>query len=143
MGGVFARCRSISTQTSEGQRRGAGSIRFIWRIRVGKRAAEERVFKMKALLVIDMQVGLFEGTPRHDAEGVVRRVNEIARNMRATGGAVIFIQHEDEGGFQRGTRGWEILPTLEREEADLRVDKKACDAFYETDLAEVLEGRGI
>jgi len=30
---------------------------------------------MTALLVIDMQVGLFlEDTPRHDAAGVVRRI---------------------------------------------------------------------
>ena len=68
---------------------------------------------MKALLVIDMQVGLFEGNPpRYDADGVIRRVNEIARITRATGGAVIFIQHEDKGSLERGTRGWEILPPL-------------------------------
>jgi nicotinamidase-related amidase len=62
---------------------------------------------MKALLVIDMQVGLFEGDPpRYDAERVIQRVNEIAKNMRETGGVVIFIQHEDKGILKRGTRGW-------------------------------------
>jgi len=67
-----------------------------------------------AMLVIDMQVGLFEGNPpRHDADGVVRRINEVAKNVRATGGIVIFIQHEDDGGSRRGTKGWEILPSLE------------------------------
>ena len=41
---------------------------------------------MIALLVIDMQVGLFEGDPpRHDADGVIRRINEIAKVVRATG----------------------------------------------------------
>jgi nicotinamidase-related amidase len=105
---------------------------------------EEKVFKMKALLVIDMQVGLFEGNPPwYDADGVVRRVNEIARTTRAIGGAVIFIQHEDEGSLKRGTRGWEILPSLERKESDLLVQKQACDSFYETNLADVLEKHGV
>ncbi len=37
---------------------------------------EDKVFRMKALLVIDMQVGLFEGDPpRYDADGVIQRVN--------------------------------------------------------------------
>ena len=99
---------------------------------------------MKALLVIDMQVGLFEGDPpRYDADGVIQRVNEIAKNLRATGGTVIFIQHEDEGNLKRGTRGWEILPSLERKDSDLLVHKQACDSFYESDLEDILEKHGV
>jgi nicotinamidase-related amidase len=99
---------------------------------------------MKALLVIDMQVGLFEGNPpRYDADGVIQRVNEIAKNMRATGGTVIFIQHEDKGSLKRGLRGWEILPSIERKDSDLLVHKQACDSFYETGLADVLEKHGV
>jgi nicotinamidase-related amidase len=99
---------------------------------------------MKALLVIDMQVGLFEGDPpRYDADSVIQRVNKIAKNMRATGGAVIFIQHEDNGSLKRGTSGWEILPSLERKDTDLLVHKQACDSFYETGLAGVLERHDV
>jgi len=99
---------------------------------------------MIALLVIDMQVGLFEGElPRHDAEGVIRRINEIASVVRATGGLVIFIQHEDNRGFVPGTRSWEILPALTRTESDLWVGKQACDAFYETELPELLDQHGV
>ncbi len=99
---------------------------------------------MKALLIVDMQVGLFEGPlPRHDADGVIRRVNEIARAVRATGGIVVFVQHEDEGGLRPGTEGWEILPTLERMDTDLLVHKQACDSFYETDLSDLLEKHGV
>jgi nicotinamidase-related amidase len=100
--------------------------------------------RIKALLVIDMQVGLFEGpSPRYDADGVIQRVNEIARNTRATGGIVVFIQHEDKYSFKQGTKGWEILPTLERKDSDLLVHKQACDSFYETELADVLEKHGV
>lgn len=99
---------------------------------------------MKALLVIDMQAGLFEGNPpRYDADGVIQRINEVARVMRTTGGTVIFIQHEDEDRLMRGTKGWEILPVLERNVSDLLVYKQACDAFYETTLADVLKKQAV
>ena len=98
---------------------------------------------MRALLVVDMQVGLFEGdSPRYDADGVIQRINKIAKVVRATGGVVIFIQHEDNGGLKRGTEGWEILPTLERMNTDLLVHKQACDTFHETDLSDLLEKHG-
>jgi len=98
---------------------------------------------MIALLVIDMQVGLFEGDPpRDDADGVIRRINEVAKVVRATGGMVIFIQHEDDGGLKRDTQGWEILPILERTDTDLLVRKQACDSFYETELADLLAQHG-
>ncbi len=99
---------------------------------------------MKALLIVDMQVGLFEGEPaRYDADGVIQRINQIARVVRTTGGIVIFVQHEDDGGLMPGTEGWEILPTLERLNTDLLVHKQACDAFYETDLSDLLEKHGV
>ena len=98
---------------------------------------------MKALLVIDMQAGLFEGdSPRYDADGVIQRINKIARIVRATGGIVIFIQHEDNGGLKPGTEGWEILPILERVNTDLLIHKQACDSFYETNLPDLLEQYG-
>jgi nicotinamidase-related amidase len=99
---------------------------------------------MVALLVIDMQVGLFEGKPpRHDEEGVVQRTNEIAAAVRATDGIVIFIQHEDDGGLTRESKGWEILPTLKRVDTDLMLRKQACDSFYETGLSDLLKQHGV
>jgi nicotinamidase-related amidase len=96
-----------------------------------------------ALLVIDMQTGLFEGEPpRHDAQGTVRRINAVARAVRATGGIVIFIQHEDKV-MKPNSDAWQLLPALERSEADLTVRKKACDSFYRTELAHLLEQRGV
>lgn len=99
---------------------------------------------MIALLVIDMQVGLFEGAPpRYDADGVIRRINEITNVVRAIGGIVIFIQHEDPGSLLEGSEGWEILPVLERTDTDLLVRKQACDSFYETELSDLLEHHGV
>ena len=42
---------------------------------------------MIALLVIDMQVALFEGAARYDADGVVHRVNDLARAVALAVGA--------------------------------------------------------
>ena len=102
-------------------------------------------FTGSALLVIDMQVGLFGAdTPRHDANGIVERINALGRVVRQAGGTVVFIQHDGPPGdvFEPGREGWKILPSLEREEGDLVVHKSACDAFYQTDLAETLRKHG-
>ncbi len=90
------------------------------------------------LLVIDMQVGLFEGTARFDADGVVRRINTLARAVRAKGGMVVFIQHEDEGDFAHGAPGWRLLPALDACREDVYVRKTACDSFYRSDLDKAL-----
>jgi nicotinamidase-related amidase len=91
-----------------------------------------------ALLVIDMQVGLFEGAERFDADGVVRRINALAHAVRGKGGVVVFIQHEDEGAYVRGAPGWRILPALESRPEDVYIRKTACDSFYRSELDDVL-----
>jgi len=100
---------------------------------------------MTALLIIDMQVGLFIAeTPRHDAGGVVQRINALAAATRRSRGAVIFIQHDGPAGdpFEPGSAGWQLLASLDRRPEDTVVHKRACDAFYETQLAEVLARHG-
>ncbi len=100
---------------------------------------------MIVLLVVDMQVGLFEGElQRHDADGVVGRINQVAGVVREKGGAVVFIQHDGPEGdsLEPETPGWEILPSLERMQSDPVVRKRACDPFYETALQEVLDDIG-
>jgi len=95
-----------------------------------------------ALLIVDMQVGLFEGDPpRLDADGVIRRINRLARTVRENDGTVIFIQHDGPEGnpLEPNTPGWELLPALERDPMDPIVRKEACDAFYETELQSLLE----
>jgi nicotinamidase-related amidase len=98
---------------------------------------------MTGLLVIDMQVGLFEGAKRFDADGVVRRINDLARAVRAKGGVVVFVQHEDEGDFAHGAPGWRILPALDSRPEDVYVSKTSCDSFYRSKLDEVLCERKI
>jgi nicotinamidase-related amidase len=98
-----------------------------------------------ALLVIDMQAGLFvPETPRHDADGTVERINALAAAVRRAGGTVVFVQHDGPPGdaFEPGNEGWRLLPSLDKQAGDPVVHKRACDAFYETDLGETLRARG-
>ena len=96
---------------------------------------------MVVLLVIDMQVGLFRTVTRYDANGVVQRINALSRTVRTGGGVVIFIQHDGKQGalLEPGSEDWEILPALEREAVDIVIRKRACDAFYATELQSILE----
>ena len=97
---------------------------------------------MRALLIIDMQNVLF--TPmsmRHDAEGVIGRINLLSAKFRTKGLPVLFIQHDGsaENYCLPGTEEWEILPELKREQGDLLIAKTVNDAFYRTSLHETLQ----
>jgi len=101
---------------------------------------------MKALLIIDMQVGSFtEATPRYDTEEVVEKINALSELYRKNGDKVIFVQHDgsSENCFVPGTLDWEILPELVTKDGDLFVGKTANDSFYKTDLDAILKSSGI
>ncbi len=101
---------------------------------------------MKALLIIDMQLGSFKPySLRHDTMGVIERINNLSHHFRANNDKVIFIQHDgtSESIFLPGTSDWEILPELNREPTDITISKTANDSFYKTKLADTLAEHGI
>ena len=100
--------------------------------------------KMRALLVVDMQVGCFAGEPpRADQEGTVLRINALAGAIRPKG-MVVFVQHTDEEeGLARGSDAWQLLPALNRAPGDETVEKTGCDSFLETRLDGLLRTRGV
>jgi nicotinamidase-related amidase len=91
---------------------------------------------MDAMLVVDMQVGLLKGEPKHDLHGVVERINELAAKVRKQSGAIILVQHCGGNGddFEPQTPGWGFLPELLRDPADVVVRKTLNDPFAGTDL---------
>ena len=86
---------------------------------------------MDAMLVVDMQVGLLNGEPKHDVHGVIDRINRLATWVREKSGTVIFIQHCGCKGddFEPQTPGWAFLPELVRDPADVVVQKQMNDPF--------------
>ncbi len=101
---------------------------------------------MKALLIIDMQRGLFKPeTPRHDANGVVNRINALSDYFRQTGKPVIFIQHDgsSQNVFIPGTPEWRILSSLNQKDEDKIISKTADDSFYNSQLEAILKKEKI
>ena len=100
-----------------------------------------------AVLVIDVQAGLFRAEPAaFEAEAVVARINEVTTNARNAGAPVIFIQHDGEpnGDYVVPfTEGWKLHPDLVVRPDDLVIRKTTCDAFYGTTLEADLRSRGI
>lgn len=91
---------------------------------------------MDAIIVVDMQVGLLKGAPKHDLAGTIARINRLAAMVRKAAGQVIFIQHRGSAGadFAPGAPGWALLPELDRRDGDLVVAKTLNDSFAGTDL---------
>lgn len=91
---------------------------------------------MDAMLVVDMQVGLLNGEPKHDLPGVIERINRLAAKVRERSGTVIFVQHCGRKGddFEPETPGWAFLRDLTRDPADVVVRKNLNDPFGGTDL---------
>jgi nicotinamidase-related amidase len=96
---------------------------------------------MDAMIVVDMQVGLLNGMPKHDLNGVIDRINRLAAKVREQSGRIIFLQHCGGPGddFEPETPGWALLPELHRTPADIVVQKTLNDPFVGTDLAARLE----
>lgn len=96
---------------------------------------------MEALLIIDMQVGLFTDTPRFDAKSVINRINRLSRHFRDQGKPVVFIRHDGskENFLIHGSPDWEVLPDLIQDKKDKWIEKTANDAFYKTSLNDCLK----
>ncbi|HET8672285.1 MAG TPA: isochorismatase family protein [Thermoleophilaceae bacterium] len=98
--------------------------------------------RSSALLVVDVQRSVMEGCA--DAQGVVERINGLARRAAEAGAAVIFIQHRDEDGeLVEGSPGWELAEELEPPDGSEVVPKSYRDSFEQTDLEARLKERGV
>jgi nicotinamidase-related amidase len=99
-----------------------------------------------ALVIIDMQQAAFTGAaPKHDAEGLIARLNSLASAVRAAGGVVVFVQHEGPQGdpFHPDQPGWKLLRSLHVGGEDVVVRKTSCDAFLNTALEATLRALAV
>lgn len=95
---------------------------------------------MDVLVVVDLQVGLLEGAPKHDLPGVVERINTLTETVRDSAGRVIRIRHcgQAGGAFEPQAAGWAFLPELACRPDDIVVEKALNDPFAGTALGETL-----
>ena len=95
-----------------------------------------------ALLVIDVQVGLIEGSdPVYQSDRILERIAGLIGAARAAGRPVIYVQDKDVGGV--GTPEWQIHPAVTPAAGELVVRKAWSDSFRETELGDELGRRGI
>ena len=91
---------------------------------------------MDAILIVDMQIGLLNGAPKHELAAVITRINALTNHVRKSDGHVIWIRHCGSPGddFEPGTSGWEFLPELVRGSSDCIIEKTLNDPFASTEL---------
>ncbi len=93
-----------------------------------------------ALLVIDVQNGVVEGT--HERDTVVANVSGLVEKARRERVPVVWVQHADEQ-LARGSDDWRIVPELTPGNAEPLVEKNYGDSFEDTTLETVLAGLGV
>ena len=93
-----------------------------------------------ALLVVDVQNGVVEGTPERDS--VVANVGNLVEKARQEQVPVVWVQHSDEG-LERGSDDWKIVPELTPDDAEPLIEKSYGDSFEDTTLESVLSGLGV
>ncbi|ONT59268.1 cysteine hydrolase family protein, partial [Burkholderia cenocepacia] len=101
----------------------------------------------RALLVIDMQVGLFHGPDRpHDGECVLANINLLIRRAHEAGAPVFAVRHTGPAGSPIAPDAplAALLPELAIDTArDIVFDKTRPSCFVGTRLAEWLHAAGI
>jgi nicotinamidase-related amidase len=100
----------------------------------------------KALLIIDVQVGLFEPEPSpYQSDEIISNINKLTDKARASNAPIIWIQHETPNNeilsFQ--SSGWQLPNSLNQDQSDFYVRKTTPDSFLKTDLLEILTSQAV
>jgi nicotinamidase-related amidase len=97
-----------------------------------------------ALLVVDMQNEFFEpGSPALGSlTSAVEHINYALGYFRRAAAPVVVVSDIEEGR-DPGTKRYETHESLKLLPADLRVDKRAGNAFWKTDLDAELRARDV
>jgi len=97
-----------------------------------------------ALLVIDVQKGLFEkSTPIYQAHQLLLNINSLISKARRKGTPVFFIQHSSEKNLEMGSDGWKLHPDIQPADGETVIHKVHPNAFEGTNFREELIKRGI
>jgi nicotinamidase-related amidase len=100
----------------------------------------------KALLVIDVQVGMFDNVaPVFQGELLLKKIGFLISKARTENIPIIYIQHNARAGkpLEQGKPGWVIHPQIAPSIHDVRIQKDTPDSFHRTTLQQELESRSI
>ncbi|MDE1166575.1 MAG: cysteine hydrolase family protein [Pseudomonas sp.] len=103
--------------------------------------------RQAALLIVDMQVGLFQGPQQpYEAERLVATVKRLIGKARSAQVPVFAVRHTGPAGspIAAGSGFWQVLPELGLEEGvDHLFNKSAPSCFQGTDLAQRFGDAGV
>lgn len=100
--------------------------------------------KKMALLVIDVQKGLFEkSTPVYQSKQVLENINSLINKARQEGIPVMFIQHSSHRILEKGSDAWQLHPEIQPLAEEAVIHKLHGNAFEGTNLREELEKRNV
>ncbi len=99
----------------------------------------------RALLIIDVQKGMFNHMQPYQGAAVVQRLANTLSKARASMTPIFFIQHD--GGatspLARGTENFEIVDDLTPSFDETVIVKQHCSAFQGTDLIDQLRAAQV
>lgn len=105
------------------------------------------VAKRSALLIVDMQVGLFHGPERpYQHQRLLATINQLIDRARTAGVPIMAARHSGPAGspIEPGSALWQLLPELAVDStSDWVFDKTRPSCFLATGLAERLAAEGI
>ncbi len=93
-----------------------------------------------ALLVIDVQNGVVDGT--HERDSVVANIGTLVDKARAADVDVLWVQHNSDE-LPAESEAWRYVPELVRRDSEALVQKFYGDSFEDTDLESQLAERGV
>ncbi len=98
-----------------------------------------------ALLIIDVQQGLFDAEPApYEAQQVITRINQLSAQARSQQVPVIWVQHEaPDTALSFQSPAWQLHPDLQTADGDIVVRKTTPDSFLHTDLQQHLQNLGV
>ena len=100
---------------------------------------------MDALLIVDVQKGMFAAEPPHDGEAVVARIAGLLAQARAKGVPVFHVQHDGGPGdeLERGAPGFPICDAVAPRPGEPVFVKTTRSAFASTGLERALRAAGV
>jgi nicotinamidase-related amidase len=98
-----------------------------------------------ALLLIDIQQGLFDEAPIYRGEEMVKNAASLLERARKAGIPVVHVQHDGGKGdsLEKGTPGFETHPAVKPRAGEHRIVKSHCSSFSNTGLDEKLKSLGV
>ncbi|UCG02271.1 MAG: isochorismatase family protein [Candidatus Heimdallarchaeota archaeon] len=101
-------------------------------------------WKNSALIVIDVQIGLFQRkTPVFKEQELLDNINSMEQHARSINIPVIYIQHRNKSTLIEGSNEWQLHNRLQKKDSDLLIHKRHPNTFKETNFKEELKARNI